>query len=418
MVAAVKGIRCQRAKTKTRTQTRSRRPVVASAFAFAFAVSVSLLAMLALATDAGAVGEGAHERTPGPLVHKPNAPVATPGAGTVPDRAAGDDEAPATPASAIDTAPVPTAPAAPDIHAGPEAYADSDQDEQEAPDAPAPSEPLPTDRIDAGSAMPQCRVRESCDATDGLAHTDSDPANEPRAQSRDAPRLAMPAEVTPEALGIGAGVGAFAATIYFLRAAVTAGVVRMWAALAVRRSGGELDSHPVRSSILRHLDAHPGATTRELAKVAGVPYRRVVYHIAMLERAQRLRVRSVGRKRLHFPVGAPRVHDEDLALRALVDPSSSSGRILAHVAAQPGPSLSRIARLFGLSVGNTHYHLQRLRESGLVHVVRQGACIRHYVTERGRAWLHRVTPDVDASVAQPAPLPMMAPIKQKRGVAV
>lgn len=170
-----------------------------------------------------------------------------------------------------------------------------------------------------------------------------------------------------------------------------------------RLERGDVADHPVRRRMLDHLGLHPGATTSELARVAGVAAGRATYHLSILEREGVVRSRRIDRRRRFFPQGAPRVDDAELAVRDLALPERQTGRIVAILGRSPGVTLSELARLLKMSPGQTHYHVTKLHEGGLVDRVRRGRRVRHYLNSAGRSLEARFTASslLDAGAADP-----------------
>lgn len=161
-------------------------------------------------------------------------------------------------------------------------------------------------------------------------------------------------------------------------------------AAGARLERDEVRAHPVRRQMLEHLEAHPGATAVALAEAVGIGCGRALYHLAILEREQVVRARRLDRRRRFFPMGAPRIEDAEVAARDLARPERQTGRIVHILRHSPGTTLTELARLLGMSPGQTHYHVSKLDEVGVLYRVRRGRRVRHYLTTEGQALVSRV----------------------------
>lgn len=137
-------------------------------------------------------------------------------------------------------------------------------------------------------------------------------------------------------------------------------------ALFSRHTADQVLQHPQRARLAQIVAANPGIQFSELRRIAGVANGTLVHHVGVLERTGHLRrVAAHGQTRF-FPAGAPAI--------VAGPPQRSPGgtAVLEAIRSKPGLSNLEVARRTGLDPGTVHYHVQRLVQSGLVHVERQG----------------------------------------------
>ena len=125
---------------------------------------------------------------------------------------------------------------------------------------------------------------------------------------------------------------------------------------------------PRRRQLYVLIDEHPGVHLRELSRATGMDLGVLRWHLGVLRRAELVRTRRSGRRRLYFT-------------RYYVGSAGSSRgeRILAEVVRSEGVSPQEIAERQGVSRMLVHYHLKRLQRSGRLRSARDGQRLRVYL---------------------------------------
>lgn len=128
---------------------------------------------------------------------------------------------------------------------------------------------------------------------------------------------------------------------------------------------GRLLEHPIRRRIMDELRRQPGIHHRLLLRRLGVSNGTLAHHLFQLERAGYLRASSAnGRKHLYLAGDQPDCQDCLITER--------QREILGALPDGGDAAISELSRIVGLGEGGVAYHVQRLRNLGLVCARREG----------------------------------------------
>lgn len=166
-------------------------------------------------------------------------------------------------------------------------------------------------------------------------------------------RLALtPAQAT------GLGVASvLAGLLYWAWPALKSGVSGLFS----RVQGPKLLDHPLRAAIVHHVEANPGVHHQQLARALGKGKGTIEHHLAKLVAAGLVqRFRGTGYT-CYFPQGT----DAGQMAGAPVLKSDVAREVHRMLVQEPGLPLTTIAVRLGVSVPTVHYHVQRLRASGV-----------------------------------------------------
>ncbi len=130
----------------------------------------------------------------------------------------------------------------------------------------------------------------------------------------------------------------------------------------------DLLRQPTRKRIYEVVERHPGASARDIQRIAGLAWGETAYHLDQLTRSGALRRERGGRRDYYF---RPDMTWEDRRLlRALR--SETQRRLLLALKDRPGRTIAQLTAECDLSLSTTAFHLRGLVGSGLVEGVRDG----------------------------------------------
>jgi len=167
--------------------------------------------------------------------------------------------------------------------------------------------------------------------------------------------------------------------------------------LFTRLGGPEALEQPNRRALHALIVADPGINFRELSRRSGIAAGTVRHHLTMLARAGLVVEKGFGATRRFFPVGRADGAWEHVVLMREPGLRELHGWIEAHGGAAQSAILDAMAAQ-GWSRSTTQHRLQRLAESGSLHVRWQGRFKRY--------WVSAQQPDGEPlvrSVGRPAP---------------
>ena len=174
------------------------------------------------------------------------------------------------------------------------------------------------------------------------------------------PVLVASAWIVPDAgaattVSLGAGL---VSALYFFWPAMKAGFFGLF---STTRDDALLDN-PIRRRIHAAIEARPGIHYQALLRAVKEPNGTVEHHLGKLVAAGLVkRARGTGYT-CYFPQDA--AADAMAAAPALR--ADVAQRLLGLLQRRPGITIQEAARILGVSGGTVHYHLERLRRSGLV----------------------------------------------------
>ncbi|HLE96342.1 MAG TPA: helix-turn-helix domain-containing protein [Candidatus Thermoplasmatota archaeon] len=121
-------------------------------------------------------------------------------------------------------------------------------------------------------------------------------------------------------------------------------------------------AHPLRAAILGEVAERPGQTASALAIRLGSDWKTVAHHARVLTELGHLDARVDNGRRLFFPrEGTPATKGVLAAASA-----HTAARVLGRVLERPGVTVPELGEGLGVPESTLRWHLQRLRERGLV----------------------------------------------------
>lgn len=126
----------------------------------------------------------------------------------------------------------------------------------------------------------------------------------------------------------------------------------------------------VRNAIFKYVESNPGATITEIAEGVGVSHSTATYHIKILTEFDLISKRRDGNSLHIFPSDAGLGSKEALLLSYMRD--RETREIIRSVYANPWTYPSELARSLDMSRSSAQWHLEKLEDSGIVNVVRDG----------------------------------------------
>jgi predicted transcriptional regulator len=126
---------------------------------------------------------------------------------------------------------------------------------------------------------------------------------------------------------------------------------------------------PNRRRILLHIQAHPGSCLQEIADSIGLTRTALAHHLRALERDALVARNQQGRRVLMFPSSITRpAHRSVLGVLR----QASARAVLEALYANPTESYRKVAMRLGVAPHTLRWHVQRLQEHGIIHVLRHG----------------------------------------------
>lgn len=135
----------------------------------------------------------------------------------------------------------------------------------------------------------------------------------------------------------------------------------------------DLIQQPTRRRIYDVVTAHPGASARDVQRLAGLAWGETAYHLDQLTRAGALRRERGGRRDFYFRTDL--TWDDRRLLRSLR--SASQRRLLLALSTSPGRTVAELGEDTRLSYSTISFHLRELVDAGVVEGFRDGN-VRRY----------------------------------------
>lgn len=136
-------------------------------------------------------------------------------------------------------------------------------------------------------------------------------------------------------------------------------------------------AQPTRRKIFDAVSKHPGASARDVQRLAGLAWGETAYHLEQLTDAGLLRRERGGRRDYYF---AAAMNWEDRRLfQALRSPTQR--RLLLVLSQTPGLTLAELRERLGLSLSTTSFHVRQLLAIAAIESVRNEN-VRHYRSVR------------------------------------
>lgn len=140
----------------------------------------------------------------------------------------------------------------------------------------------------------------------------------------------------------------------------------------------DLLAQPTRRQIFEVVSHHPGASARDVQRLAGLGWGETAYHLDQLTTAGVLRRERGGRRDYYFP--ATMTWEERRVLQALRSPTQR--RLLLLLSERPGLSLAELHERSRLSLSTTSFHLRQLLDRAVVESRREANVRRYWVVQR------------------------------------
>lgn len=135
----------------------------------------------------------------------------------------------------------------------------------------------------------------------------------------------------------------------------------------------DLIQQPTRRRIYDVVTAHPGASARDVQRLAGLAWGETAYHLDQLTRAGALRRERGGRRDFYFRTDL--TWDDRRLLRSLR--SVSQRRLLLALSTSTGRTVAELGADTQLSYSTVSFHLRELVDAGVVEGFRDGNLRRY-----------------------------------------
>lgn len=133
----------------------------------------------------------------------------------------------------------------------------------------------------------------------------------------------------------------------------------------------------LRQEIFDRIQEEPGIHLHDLARKTDATLSTIRYHCAVLERLHTIKVVDEKGFRRFFQNGGRYSEEEQKIISCLR--SETSSKILRIIMMQPGISRKGIADAIRMSGPSVTWHMQRLEETGIISVKREGRSVRYIV---------------------------------------
>lgn len=200
----------------------------------------------------------------------------------------------------------------------------------------------------------------------------SDPVGSPAAftQSPADAGVRSTAPVRSDAPTVGAASTESPTMAYAISLAAGIGFFLVPVAMYRRVKKSKALDNDVRNAIFKYVENNPGATITEIAEGVGVSHSTATYHIKILTEFDLISKRRDGNSLHIFPSDAGLGSKEALLLSYMRD--RETREIIRSVHANPWTYPSELARSLDMSRSSAQWHLEKLEDSGIVNVVRDG----------------------------------------------
>lgn len=134
--------------------------------------------------------------------------------------------------------------------------------------------------------------------------------------------------------------------------------------------------HPRREQMYRLIGETPGIRLQDLCDATGLSRTAVTHHLRLLEQQHLIVSRRVGRSRHFYENGGMYERSQKEAYALLQN--DRSREIAAFIQAHPGAIQKRLCEELDVRASIIHWHVQRLRDAGLIRCDRQGRTVAYY----------------------------------------
>lgn len=132
----------------------------------------------------------------------------------------------------------------------------------------------------------------------------------------------------------------------------------------------EASPSPVRDSVLAAISDEPGCSAAVHREKTGIHPATLRYHLAVLEKEQRIVSRSAGHSYYYFPNGSTLSRTETSRMTLCKNPTTE--KVLGLIEKEPGIFGTVLAARAGITAGTLTWHLRRLEKNDLIAVSRSG----------------------------------------------
>jgi predicted transcriptional regulator len=146
----------------------------------------------------------------------------------------------------------------------------------------------------------------------------------------------------------------------------------------------ELLAQPTRRRIFGVIRSHPGASAREVQRLAGLAWGETAYHLDQMTRAGALHRERGGRRDYYFTSDV--TWDDRRLFRSLR--SATQRRVLLCLIDTPGLTLGEIRLRAESSLSTVSFHVRHLLSVNAVEAVRDGNLRRYQVVDAARVRMY------------------------------
>ena len=134
------------------------------------------------------------------------------------------------------------------------------------------------------------------------------------------------------------------------------------------------DPSPVRDSLYAAILASPGSSAADLREKTGIHHETLRYHLAVLDKEQKIISRKISRSYHYFPNGSSLSRADTIRMTLCQNPTTE--KVLGLIEKEPGISGTVLAARAGISSGTLTWHLGRLQKNDLITISRVGRGMR------------------------------------------
>ena len=145
----------------------------------------------------------------------------------------------------------------------------------------------------------------------------------------------------------------------------------------------EILSQPTRQRIYAVVQSHPGASARDVQRLAGLAWGETAYHLDQMIRVGALRRERGGRRDYYF---TPEMTWADRRLFSTLR-SPAERTILLVLLETPRLSLAEVQQRSGTSLSTASFHLRQLLSMGVIEGAREGNVRRYRLVDPARVRL-------------------------------
>ena len=163
--------------------------------------------------------------------------------------------------------------------------------------------------------------------------------------------------------------------------------------------------HDVRSKLYAYIQAHVGASLKEVTDDLALSTTNAVWHLRKLEEAGLVRSRKFNGAKVYYPTSGG-VAARDLSIAGAALTNGNARTIMQFVQEHPGVHQREVARLLAVNHGTVRWHLKKLLAAGLLEEERLPGSTSYRVTGLGADALRMLR----ARTRPEEPSAMMGPV--------